>query len=54
MDAEEAVMQRVGDRLIIEPVRQSGLVELLDELQPIETPFPDVDEGLLSLDDPEP
>ena len=54
MDAEEAVMQRDGDRLIIEPVRQSGLVELLDELQPIETPFPDVDEGLLSLDDPKP
>ena len=51
LEGEEAMLYRDGDRLIIEPVRKDGLLELLAGLDPIETPFPDVDEGLLPADD---
>ncbi len=52
MKASEAIMHREGGRLVIEPVLEGGLLELLGQLKPIETPFPDVDEGLLALDEP--
>ena len=53
LEGNEAVMYREGDRLVIEPIRRGGLLNLLGELQPIDIPFPDVDEALLPLDDPE-
>lgn len=51
LEGNEAVMHREGDRLIIEPVRKGGLLNLLGDLQPIDTPFPNVDESLLPLDE---
>lgn len=51
LEGEEAVIHREGDRLIIEPVRKGGLLNLLAGLQPIEESFPEVDESLLPLDD---
>jgi len=51
LEGEEAVIHREGDRLIIEPVRKGGLLNLLTGLQPIEESFPEVDESLLPLDD---
>lgn len=51
LEGEEAVIHREGDRLIIEPVREGGLLNLLAGLQPIEESFPDVVESLLPLDD---
>ncbi len=51
LEGEEAIIHREGDRLIIEPVRKGGLLQLLAGLQPIDEPFPDVDESLLPLDD---
>lgn len=51
-DADEAVMRRDGDRLILEPVPRPGLLAYLATLDPIEDPFPDVDADLLPLDDP--
>lgn len=53
LDANEAIMRREGDVLIIEPVVSHGLLDLLSRLKPIDDEFPDVDEGLISLDDPE-
>lgn len=61
LPGQEAVMWREGERLIIEAVQPryekgsvQALLAALDELAkagPIDEPFPDVDEGLLALDD---
>lgn len=49
----DALMHREGNRLIIEPTRGDGqtLAELMNDWEDIDEPFPDVDEGLLPLDD---
>jgi hypothetical protein len=39
------------DRLIITPIRQTSLLSLLTTLEAITENFPDIDEGLLPLDD---
>ena len=61
LPGKQATMRRVGNRLIIdlvEPKPERGTVaalaaalQSLQHLWPIEEPFPDVDEGLLPLDD---
>jgi antitoxin VapB len=51
LQGDTAVVHRDGDRLIIEPLRRGRLLALLAKLQPIEESFPDVDAGLLPLDD---
>lgn len=48
---DEAVIRKEGDHLIIEPVRDAGLLAVLDQLTPLDESFPDVDEGLEPLDD---
>lgn len=50
-DADEAILRREGNRLIIEPVSTTPLLDRLATLKPIDAPFPDVDEGLGSADD---
>jgi antitoxin VapB len=50
---EEVLIRRDGDRLIIEPVASRSLVALLASWDPVEESFPDVDAGLLPLDDVE-
>jgi antitoxin VapB len=52
LEGDEAEISREGDRLIIEPVRKGGLLELLSGLEPIEETFPDIDEALPPLDEP--
>lgn len=52
-DGAEAVMWRDGDRLVIEPVRKDGLLDLLAGLPPLPDEFPDVDDTLQPLDDVE-
>ena len=47
----EAIMSRDGDRLIIEPVRQSGLVALLDSWQSLDEDFPTVDDPPAGAED---
>ena len=47
----EAILRKEGDRLIIEPIRTGGLLALLAGLEPLDEPFPDVDEDLAPLDD---
>ena len=42
LPGEEALLRKEGDRLILEPVRPSSLLALLDTLEPIEEEFPPV------------
>ena len=46
-------MRKEGDCLIIEPVRKGRLLALLASLEPLEEPFPDIDEYLASVDEVE-
>lgn len=60
-DAQEVVMKKVGNTLVLEPVTvwpQRGsaaalrmALEEIKKLGPCDDPFPDVDEGLMPLDD---
>ncbi len=60
-DAQEVVMKKVGNTLVLEPVTvwpqrgsAAALRMALDEIKklgPCDENFPDVDEGLLPLDD---
>ncbi len=53
LEADEAIIRREGDRLIVEPIRKGRLLALLATLESIDENFPDVDESLLPLDDVE-
>lgn len=54
MPGDEAIMRRDGDRLILEPLRRKMTpAELFATFETIDEEFPDVDEGLLPLDDVE-
>lgn len=44
LPGDEAVMRREGDKLVIEPVYKSDLVEWLCTQEPWQGPFPDLDE----------
>jgi antitoxin VapB len=50
LEGSEAVIRKEGHRLIVEPVTRSGrLVNLLKSLDPIDEPFPDIED--LAVDD---
>lgn len=58
LPGNEALIYREGDKLIIEPAKPryvkgsaAALLAVLDSMEPIDEAFPDVDEGLLPLDD---
>ena len=51
LEGKEAILHKEGDRLILEPVRKGRLLALLASLEPLEETFPEVDEGLASLDE---
>ena len=52
LDADEAIVRKNGDRLIVEPVgRRPDLATLLAGWVPLDEILADVDEGLLPLDD---
>ena len=53
LESNEATIYKDGDRLIVEPVTTGGLLALLATLEPVDDTFPDVDETLPRLDDPE-
>jgi antitoxin VapB len=54
LDAQEVFMRREDDRLVIEPVRMKSLLATLAAVPVHEEDFPDVDFGLLELDDLDP
>jgi antitoxin VapB len=51
LEADEAILRKEGDRLIVEPVRKGRLLSLLASLEPLDETFLDVDEDLAPLDD---
>lgn len=51
IDGDEVIVRKEGDRLIIEPIRQGRLLALLKTLEPLDEPFPDVDEDLTRPDE---
>ncbi len=51
LEGEEALIRKEGDRLIVEPIRKGRLLALLAGLEPLDEPFPDVDEDLPPPDD---
>ncbi len=53
IEGTEANMRKEGDRLIIEPVRTGGLLDLLARLQPLLEELPDIDAALAALDEVE-
>lgn len=48
---DEVIIHKDGDRLILEPVKMRNLLEVLAGLKPVTDAFPNVDIGLLPLDD---
>ena len=51
LPGNEAIIRKEGGKLIVEPVTRPSLLELLATWEPCDERFPDVDEGLLPLDD---
>jgi antitoxin VapB len=51
LSSTEVLLRKEGNRLIIEPIPSSSLLSLLTMLPEITDNFPDIDEGLLPLDD---
>lgn len=51
LPGEEAIIRKEGALLIVKPLQHISLLALLATLEPLDEDFPDVDEGLLSLDD---
>jgi antitoxin VapB len=50
MPSNDVVIRRDGERLIIEPFKKRSLLELLTTLEDIDEDFPNIDEGLVPLD----
>ena len=50
LDGDEAIVRQQGDCLIVEPVRKGRLLALLKTLEPLDEPFPDVDDNLRAPD----
>jgi antitoxin VapB len=53
LPGDSAILKKEGDRLIIEPVRQDGLLALLQSWEPMTDEVPDIDQDLLPLTDVE-
>jgi antitoxin VapB len=51
LSSTEVLLRKEGHRLIIEPIPPNSLLSLLTMLPEITDNFPDIDEGLLPLDD---
>jgi len=53
LPGENAFIRKVGEEIIIRPAdkKMSNLLEWLQQQEPIDDEFPDVDEGLLPLRD---
>ncbi len=54
LPGDEVIIHKEGDRLVLEPIaKRSVLLELLARWAPIQDEFPEVDTGLLPVDDVE-
>jgi len=52
-EGDEAIIKRDGDRLILEPIRNEGLLATVRALGPLPESFPDVDDLNTALDEPQ-
>ena len=50
-EGDEALIRKEGNRLVIEPIHKTGLLNVLSSLQPTEDEFPDIDSHLGELDE---
>lgn len=51
LSSDEVIIRKEGDKLIVEPNKRPSLLAYLSTLSDLDEDFPDVDEGLLPLDD---
>lgn len=51
LPGDEVIIHKEGDRLVLEPLKTRRLLAALATLKPVTEEFPDVDAGLLPLDD---
>ena len=51
IEGEEAILRKEDDHLVIEPLPQNRLLDVLKDLEDLDEPFPDVDEGLGAPED---
>jgi antitoxin VapB len=51
LSTSEVIIRQEEGKLIIEPYKKKSLLEVFTNLDDIDEEFPDVDEGLLPLDD---
>jgi antitoxin VapB len=51
LPGNDATIRREGNKLIIEPAHRHPLLDKLARLKPLDIEWPDVDKGLLPLDD---
>lgn len=51
LSSTEVLVRKEGDRLIVEPIPRDSLLSLLKTLPELTETWPDIDEGLLPLDD---
>ena len=50
---DEAVLRKEGHRLILEPIRTGKLLSVFRALGPLNEDYPDIDDALPPLDEPE-
>ena len=50
LSSTEVLVRKEGDRLIVEPIPRDSLLSLLKTLPELTETWPDIDEGLLPLD----
>lgn len=48
---DEVLIRKEGNTLVIEPVQKPSLLAVLAMMEPLDTDFPDVDEGLLPTEE---
>lgn len=51
LEGEEVILRKEDGHLVIEPLPQNRLLDVLKGLEELTEPFPDVDEGLGQADD---
>ena len=51
LEGDEAILRKEGDCLVVEPIRKGRLLALLSKLEPLDEPFPAVDEDVPTLGD---
>jgi len=52
-EGDEAILRKEGDRLVLEPIRTGKILSVLRALGPLKAPFPDIDDVLPPLDEPD-